>query len=324
MSQDIYVVVEHLQGQVADITYVMLAAGNVLAQGTGGEVVAVLLGYNSHGLADNLAADRVLALNHPALADFTSDAYQSALASLIREKAPRAVLFGNTSIGADVASTLSVRLELPLVSACRNVSADNGELKFVSQICGGKILAEGNLPGPTALMTVVPGGFKPEQGQRAQPPEVILEAAPVFEHLRVTLKQYIEPEHSDVDISKEPVLVAVGRGIQRQDNLELAEELAEALGGEVCASRPVVDQGWLPTTRLVGKSGKRVKPRIYLALGISGAPEHVEGMGESETIIAINTDPTAPIFSVAKYGATVDLFDLVPALTEKIQQAKST
>ncbi len=324
MNRDIYVVVEHLRSQVADISYMMLAAARVLAEGTGGDVVAVLLGHDAQGLAGDLAANRVLYVDHPVLAEFTSDAYQKVLVSLISDNAPRAVLFGHTSVGMDVASGLSARLGLPLVSQCHSVRADDGALKFVSQICGGKIMAEGDLPGPTALVTMIPGGFKPEQGRSTQAPVITPMTAPALEELRVTLKQYIEPEVGDVDISKEPILVAVGRGIQRQDNIELAEALAEALGGVVCASRPVVDQGWLPTTRLVGKSGKKVKPKVYLALGISGAPEHIEGMSDSEVVIAINTDPAAPIFNMAKYGATVDLLDLAPVLTEKVQQIKST
>ena len=190
------------------------------------------------------------------------------------------------------------------------------------QICGGKIMVEGELPGPTALVTMVPGGFKPEQGKSTQPPTMTAGTVTGLEELRVTLKQYIEPEAGDVDISKEPILISVGRGIQNQDNIALAEELAEALNGVVCASRPVVDQNWLPTTRLVGKSGKQVKPKIYLALGISGAPEHVEAITGSDVIIAINTDPTAPIFSIAKYGAVIDLLDLAPVLTEQVRQAK--
>jgi electron transfer flavoprotein alpha subunit len=145
---------------------------------------------------------------------------------------------------------------------------------------------------------------------------------PDLQDSRVTLKQYLVPDTSDVDISKEPLLIAVGRGIQTQDNISLAEELAEALGGVVCASRPVVDQGWLPTSRLVGKSGKAVKPKIYLMIGISGAPEHTEAITGSEVIIAINIDPAAPIFNIAKYGANVDLFDLVPVLTAEVNQAK--
>lgn len=322
MSQDIYVAIEHLRGQVADISYVMLAAARVLAQGTGGKVVAVFLGHNAKGLAKDFAADQTLYIDHPMLADFTPDAYFQTLANLISSSMPRAALFGDTSIGAEVAGELSAHLGLPLVGRCRSVLAEDGALRFVSQICGGKIMVEGELPGPTVLVTMVPGGFKPEQGRSERPPELISTAPPALTELRVALKRYIEPQAGDVDISREPILVAVGRGIQRQDNIELAEELAQALGGVVCASRPVVDQGWLPTTRLVGKSGKAVKPTVYLALGISGAPEHVEGVGDSDVIIAINTDPNAPIFNIARYGAEIDLFDLVPVLIEKIREVK--
>jgi len=321
MNQDIYVVVEHLRGQVADISYVMLAAARTLAQGTGGSVTAVLLGHDAQGLAGNLAADRVLYVDHPALADFTSDAYLAALSALINENQPRAVLLGHTSVGTDVASGLSARLGLPQVCQCQTVSADG---KFVSQICGGKIMAEGDLPDETALVTIVPGGYKPEEGQSGTPPEVTQVEAPALEGLRVTLAQYIEPEAGDVDISREPILISVGRGIQNEDNIELAQELAQALGGVVCSSRPVVDQGWLSTSRMVGKSGKSVKPKLYLALGISGAPEHVESITDSEMIIAVNTDPAAPIFDIAKYGAEIDMTDLMEVLTEMIEDAKGS
>ncbi len=319
MSQNIFVVIEHVRGQVAEISYVMLAAARQLAQNTGGEVAAVLLGHNAQDLGKDFAADHVLSIEHAALAEFTSDAYRIALAALIQDQTPRAVLFGHSSIGMDVSSGLSAKLGCPVVSSCRSFTDDG---KYVSQICGGKIMVEGDIPSPTALITMLPGGYKAEQGKSSQAPSVISVTAPALDGLRVTLKQYIEPESGDVDIAKETMLVSVGRGIQNKDNIELAGELASVLGGSVCASRPVVDQGWLPTTRLVGKSGKLVKPKIYLALGISGAPEHVEGMSESDVIIAVNTDPNAPIFNVAKYGTTVDMFDLLPALTDKVRQAK--
>lgn len=319
MNQDIYVIIEHLQGQVAEISYVMLAAGRVLAQGTGGEVVAVLLGHNAQELADHLAASRVLYLDHPTLAEFTSDAYQKVLTSLISENMPRVVLLGSTSIGADIASGLSAHLELPLVSSCRTISVDG---RITSQICGGKIMVESNLANTTTLVTMIPGGYRPDEGQSIQPPIKTSVNTPPLENLRVTLIKYIKPEAGDVDISKEPILISIGRGIQNQDNIELAQELADALGGVVCASRPVVDQGWLPTSRLVGKSGQIVKPKLYLAMGISGAPEHVEGITASELVIAVNTDPSAPIFDVAKYGTTVDLLDLATILSEQVRQAK--
>ncbi len=319
MSQDIYVVIEHLRGQVADISYIMLAAARDLAQSTSGNVTAVLLGHNAKELSANFAADQTLYLDHPALADFTPDAYQKALADLIQKNQPRAVLFGSTSIGADLASVLSIRLDLPLVNSCRSFTQDG---KFVSQICGGKIMVEGEVPSPAALVTMIPGGYKPEQGQSAKPPALTPAEVPALDALRVTLKNYIEPKSGDVDISKEPILVSVGRGIQNKDNIALAEDLAAALGGFVSGSRPVIDQAWLPTSRLVGKSGKHVKPKIYLTLGISGAPEHVEAITDADTIIAINTDPKAPIFNIAKYGIEMDMFDLVEVLTEKIKQAK--
>jgi electron transfer flavoprotein alpha subunit len=329
MNQDIYVVIEHLRGQVAEISFVMLAGARELAKGLGGNIVAVLLGHNAQGLVTNppagsgqcLAADKVLSLDHPALVDFTSDAYQKVLSDLIAKDQPRAVLFGSTSIGTDLASTLSIKLGLPMVSSCRSFSPDG---KFTSQICGGKIMAEGELPGPTALVTLVPGGYKAEQGQSTQSPAVTQVEVPVLESLRVNLASYIEPESGDVDIAKESVLVSVGRGIQNQDNIVLAEELAKALGGAVSGSRPVIDQGWLATSRLVGKSGKHVKPKIYLALGISGAPEHAEAITDSDTIIAINTDPAAPIFNIAKYGSEIDLFDLVEVLTAQVKAAKGS
>ncbi|HCB49550.1 MAG TPA: electron transfer flavoprotein subunit alpha/FixB family protein, partial [Chloroflexi bacterium] len=212
----------------------------------------------------------------------------------------------------------SIRLDLPLVALCRNFSA-NG--KYVSQICGGKIMVEGDLPEPTALVTMIPGDFKPDEGKSDKPPNVTSVAVPALEELRVRLVGYVEPEAGDVDISQESILISVGRGIQTEDNIELAEELAELLGGVVSATRPVVDQGWLPISRLIGKSGKTVKPQLYLALGISGAPEHVEAITDSKMIIAINTDPNAPIFDVAQYGAEVDLLDLTEVLIEMIEEA---
>jgi electron transfer flavoprotein alpha subunit len=322
MNQDIYVVVEHLRGQVAEISYSMLAAARVLAAGTGGKVVGLLLGHQSADLADTLGADEVWYVEHPALADFNSDGYQRVLVELVPAGAPRAVLFGDTSIGADVAGWLASRLTLPLVSNCRSVRAEDGALMFVSQTCGGKILAEGRLPEPVTLVTMVPGGFKPEAGRADRRPAVSRRQAPDLDGLRVHVTDFVEPASGDVDISKEKILVSIGRGIQNKDNVEMAEELAKALGGVVSGSRPVVDQGWLPSTRLVGKSGKTVKPRLYLALGISGAPEHVQAMADSQLIVAINSDRTAPIFDIAQYGARLDLLDLMPELTSELQKGR--
>jgi electron transfer flavoprotein alpha subunit len=319
MNQDIYVVIEHLRGKVSEISYVMLAAADKLAHETGGKVTAIIFGQNAQDLFANIKAEKIFYADHALLAEFNPEAYQRVLFGIIKENSPRAVFFGHTTIGMDIVGGISAHLELPLISSVRSVETG---MKVISQICGGKIMAESNLPESTTLITMVPGGYKPEQGQSNQTPQVISIPVSQLDDLRVKLNRYIEPETSDVDITKEPFLIAVGRGIQTQDNISLAEELAQALGGVVCASRPVVDQGWLPTSRLVGKSGSTVKPKIYLAIGISGAPEHVEAITGSDVIIGINTDPNAPIFNIAKYGTTADLFDLVPVLTDLVRSNK--
>jgi electron transfer flavoprotein alpha subunit len=231
------------------------------------------------------------------------------------------VLLGSTTIGSDVAGGLSIQLNAPLISQCEQIVVDGSAIKTVSKICGGKIMTETELPEETTLITMIPGGYAPEDGQ-GQGAAVETVAAPSLDGLRVTLSSYIEPEAGDVDIEKEPIVIAVGRGIQTEDNIELAQDLADLLGGVVAGSRPVVDQGWLSTSRLVGKSGKQVKSKLYLTLGISGAPEHVEGITGSETIIAINSDPAAPIFDIAKYGVNVDLFDLIDPLIDAVSDAK--
>ncbi len=323
MNQDIFILIEHLHGRVADMSYVLLAAAQGVVERTGGKVIALLLGHNAQGLAADLAADQVWYMDAPILADFNSDAYLQVLVTLVREHKPRLVLLGDTSTGAEVAGLLSARLDLPLVSSCRSLRVVvDGEVMFTSQVCGGKIMVEGDLAEPTALVTMIPGGYKPDRGRSPQPSELISIEPPLFEKLRLALKRYIEPEAGDVDISKAELLVAIGRGIQNQDNIQMAQNLADAMGGVVCSSRPVVDQGWLPATRLVGKSGKRVRPRLYLAMGISGAPEHVEAIGDSEMIVAVNTDAQAPIFDIAHYGVKMDLFDILPALTDAVRQAK--
>jgi electron transfer flavoprotein alpha subunit len=321
MNQDIFVVLEHVQGKVAEISYTMLAVAHEMSQGTGGQVVGVLLGQNAQALAENMAADKILYVEHPALEEFNPDAYLSVLSNLIKDREPRAVLLGSTTIGSDVAGGLSIRLGIPMVSQCQKVIVEGGAINIVSKICGGKIMAETGLPEGTAIITVIPGGYAPEDGQ-GKGAAIEKVPAPGLEDLHIKLISYVEPEAADVDLEKESILIAVGRGIQTEDNIELAQELATLLGGVVAGSRPVVDQGWLSTARLVGKSGKHVKAKLYLTLGISGAPEHVEGITGSETIIAINSDPAAPIFDVAKYGVNVDLFDLIDPLIEKVREAK--
>jgi electron transfer flavoprotein alpha subunit len=319
---DIFVFVEHFQGAVSDITFVCLAQAQHIAKSNGGKVVALLLGHDVETLSGVLNADEVISLDHESLQEFTYDPFMSVLAQIIDEKKPGLIIFGDTSIGSDLAGGLSARLDLPLISFCKEIKSEDSTLRFVAQICGGKIFAEGELPDSTVLVTLLPGKFKVEDGQTKTAPKVTPYPIQPLETSRITLKDIILPSGEDVDISKEGVLIAIGRGIENEDNIEIVRELAEELGGELCASRPVIDQDWLPLSRLVGKSGKTVKPKFYLALGLSGAPEHVESIDGSELIIAVNTDPNAPIFSMAKYGVTEDLLDVSEELIQSIQEMK--
>lgn len=321
-AQDILVLAETHQDALTDITFELLGGARELAGATGGQVVAVLLGSEGAKHAGALsAADRILIIDDPQLANFAPEPYVAVLESVIGTEGSRAVLIGSTTIGLDVAPVLAAKLSAPVVNGCQQVAVEGDALKVTSSICGGKILADVAVKGSPAILLVLSGSFRPtEQAGQAQ---VETKASPVeLAPGAVTFEQTILPDAGDLDITQEDVLVAVGRGIQQQDDMELAEELAQALGGELAASRPIVDQGWLPTTRQVGKSGMIVKPKLYLALGISGAPEHQEGMVGSDLIIAVNTDPKAPIFDVAHYGVEMDLLDLAEPLVEAIRARK--
>ncbi len=314
MSNNVIVIAEHLKGQLDDITFEMLGKGKILASNYGGELIAVLLGSGAKGLADKLgAADKVLYADNPQLADFNPEAYSKTLASVLGERSPKAILVGNTSQGMDIGAGLSVDLELPYVAYASEVSSDS----VVSQLYGGKMNVESKIESDSFIAAIIPGSFPAEAGKGSS--ATIEEVAPPdLSDLKIQFKQLIEPEGGDVDITATDVLVSVGRGIQNEDNLPVVQELADKLGAALSCSRPIVDSKWLPKTRQVGKSGLKVKPKVYIAIGISGAPEHIEGMKDADCIIAINTDPNAPIFDYAHYGVTEDLFDVVPALTEKL------
>jgi electron transfer flavoprotein alpha subunit len=318
MANDIFILAEHLNGKLADITFEMAGQAKQLAAALGGKAIALLLGSGAKTLAEPIGADSVLLVDDPALAEFNPEAYGRVLAALIRERRPRLVMLGNTSMGMDLGAGLSVTTGLPLIAYVNGLCVDGGRLVATSQIYGGKIQAEATPDGEACLVSCLAGAFPADAGRGAAPVEQIASPVPLGD-LKVKFVKLIQPEGGDVDITQQPILVSIGRGIGGPENIELAQELAEALGCAVSASRPVTDAGWLPKTRQVGKSGLTVKPKVYLALGISGAPEHLEGMRGAETIIAVNTDAKAPIFDVAHYGATCDLLDLLPALTEKVK-----
>ncbi|MGA2629687.1 MAG: electron transfer flavoprotein subunit alpha/FixB family protein [Terriglobia bacterium] len=323
MTKDVWVVAEKFQGRLNDITLELIGKGRELAQAGEAKLAVVLLGCEVKGLVGELAgADVVWVADRPELREFTSEAYSTALEAALKDADPRIVLMGSTSAGLDLLSLISARTGKPCLDNCTKLEVRDDRLFATSQIYGGKIFAEVAVPEATTLVAVVPGSFpKPETVAAGRPEVHEIPLPATLPEVRTKFRKLIEPPPGDVDITQSSVLVAVGRGIQNADNLAMAKELAEAMGGAVCASRPVIDQGWLPLTRQVGKSGMTVKPKLYLAFGISGAPEHWEGMKNSELIVAVNTDAKAPIFAGAHYGAVVDALDLIPLLTEEVRKA---
>ncbi|GMQ84968.1 MAG: electron transfer flavoprotein subunit alpha/FixB family protein [Acidimicrobiia bacterium] len=319
MSGAILVVTEHLAGSFTDATFELLALGRELATDTGTELEAAVVGSDVSDMAGSLGApDRVLVIDDPALESFNPVGHADAVSALVADREPSIVLVPYTSTGMDMASHIAIRSDLPLVSYCQSIDPADG-LSATCQLYAGKVEADVTIDGDRAVFAVLAGAASAANGRGDGSPDIEQIANPAGSGGGTVFTELAEPEAGDVDITSEEVLVVVGRGIESEDNIAEAVELAEALGGVVAASRPIVDQGWLPKTRQVGKSGLTVAPKVYLALGVSGAPEHVEGMREASTIIAVNTDPQAPIFGVAHYGWVGDLFDLLPELTDRLE-----
>ncbi len=327
MSNDVLVVAEHLKGKLDDVTFEMLGMGKALAGELGGSLIAALIGGSAE-MADELgAADLVMSVGGSDMADFNPETHGAALEAVVDAKSPRAVLVAYTSMGMDLASTLSVKKGMAhaafgtAIAGGENVTPEGGKrnITATSQLYGGKMDVKSDLGAGPCVVSVLAGSAPADAGRADSPPAATESMAAPETAGRVRFKQLIEPEAGDVDITAQEVLVAIGRGIGSKDDVEVAEELAEALDAAVAGSRPLIDAGWLPKTRQVGKSGLKVSPKVYLALGISGAPEHIEGMKSAATIIAVNTDENAPIFNVAHYGMTEDLFDVCEELTEAIE-----
>jgi electron transfer flavoprotein alpha subunit len=315
---DVFVLVEHRDGAVTDQTFELLGKARQLAAAAGGSAVALLLGSGVDELLGHLgAAHRIVVLDDPSLAEFTPTGYQAAIVPIVRDRAPLLVLAPNSGVGMDTAAGLSMASGLALAAYAIGIEIDGGAPVVTSQLYAGKVNARVRFRDGRGIVTAVAGAFPAAEGQIPGTPEVERLAPPASD-ARIRFRRMLRPVPEAVDITRQPILVSVGRGIGEAENVALAEELAAALGGAVSSSRPIADAGWLPRTRQVGKSGQRVKPKLYLALGISGAPEHLEGMRDAELIIAVNTDARAPIFSVAHYGAVADILDVMPALTKRL------
>ena len=323
MTGNVWVLVEHWRGKVSDISYEVLALGREVADALGVKLEAVLLGSEVKALAESLGkADSILYADHPTLAEPLHEPYTEALAQMAAARQPVAVLVPLTNVTLSVGTFLSARLNAPAVNFCKDVRVADGAIQACGVLYGGKMEATVLVTKAPAVLGIWPGARSGEQGRAAGSPPIEDVAVSLPDAVRVRFKRYIDPDAGGIDISQSEILVAVGRGIQSKDNLELAEELAGELGGAVCGSRPVIDQGWLPLSRQVGKSGASVKAKLYIAAGISGAPEHLEGIRNAGTIVAVNTDQQAPIFGMAHYGVVADALDFLPALTEAVRKRK--
>jgi len=325
--KEIVVVAEHRRGELRDVTWEMLSIGRQLAEVQGADIEVALLGKGMNPFAEALKskAKRVFVIEDPRLEAFNSETYNKALVQLITERKPFLTLIGHTAMGMDFAPRLAAQLKMPLASDCMGIQAKDETLFLTRQLYGGKVNAEVSFSkkGPY-MITVRPGAFPVLEKEPLAGEVVSLPSPLTDEGLARRFLQYVEAAAGEVDITQADILVSVGRGIKEADNIPIVKELADAVGGVLACSRPVVDKKWLPKGCQVGTSGKTVKPKVYIAIGISGAFQHVAGMKGAGTVIAINKDPKAPIFSVANYGIVADLFKIVPVIKDKIKEIRKS
>jgi electron transfer flavoprotein alpha subunit len=328
MADTILVVAEQREGKLNRVSFETIAAAQALARDTGWGVEVALPGAGIGGPARELAgkaAARVYALEGDALKAYTSDAYVAALKAFIEQKQPKLVLFPHTYQVRDFAPRLALALDRTLISDATGYKYEGGKLLFTRQMFQGKFTADVSFGGDAPWMaTIQIGAFRGDQAAMGQTPVEAVAAAGADGAARVTPHEVFQEAKQTVDLSQAETIVAVGRGIREQKNMQLAENLAAALGGELGASRPICDNGWLPLERQIGSSGQTVAPKLYIGLGVSGAIQHIVGMKGARTIVAINKDPEAPIFEIADVAVVGDLFQVVPALTEEIKKAKAS
>lgn len=304
-----------------------LAAAQQIAQATGGTVSGVVIGKGVAALADELAAyqlNEVLLVEHDLLEQYTPDGFSIALRQVIEAARPDLVLLPHTYQVRDFAPKLAASLGKGMVGDCIAYRNENGRLVFVRQMFQGRTNADVTFVGDGPwIVSFQSSAFRADLAAKHVSGKAPVKAAAVElkpEQIRTKPLDLFREAKQAVDLTQAPILVSVGRGIKAPENIPLVEKLAKAMGGEICASRPICDEGWLPMDRQIGSSGQTVAPKLYLALGISGAIQHVVGMKGSRTIAAINKDANAPIFEIADYGIVGDLFEIVPALTEELEK----
>lgn len=320
----IAILVEHRQGIIRDITLELLTLGRRLATETNTKCTAVVLANNCDNFVNQLksCAHRIIVMDNPVFNDFNAEVYQMTVSEIIKNESPFLTLIGHTAMGMDIGPSLATQLSIPFSTDCIDIQVLDGRLMVVRSMYDGKLNAKILLNDSASyLVTYRSGNTSVEMGNLDA--EVVKLDTPINTQPDYRkFIEYIEAAVGAVDITKADVIVSVGRGIKDKANLSIVEDFAKAIGGVLGCTRPVVDAGWLPKEHQVGSSGKTVKPKLYIALGISGAFQHISGMKNSDIIIAVNKDPNAPIFNEADYGIVEDLFKVVPVLKNKILEIK--
>ncbi|MGA3294846.1 MAG: electron transfer flavoprotein subunit alpha/FixB family protein [Candidatus Acidiferrales bacterium] len=324
----IFLITEQREGKWNKVSFETLAAAQQIAQQAKGALSGVVIGKGVAALAGELAGyqlDEVLLVEHDLLEKYTPDGFSLALHEVIEGAKPDLVLLPHTYQVRDFAPKLAASLQKGMIGDCIGYRYEGGKLVFVRQIFQGRTAADVVFTGePPWIASFQAGAFRADlaakhAGGSAPVKPVSVGLKP--EQIRTKPLELFREAKQAVDLTQAPILVSVGRGIKAPENIPMAEKLARLLGGEVSASRPICDEGWLPMERQIGSSGQTVAPKLYLALGISGAIQHVVGMKGSRTIAAINKDQNAPIFEVADYGVVGDIFEIVPALIEELEKA---
>jgi electron transfer flavoprotein alpha subunit len=318
----ILVVAEQHAGTLNRATWETIAA----AQETGQPIKILVVGQGVDGVASAVAAadaGGVLVVDDPALAEYTADGYVQALKGAIELEKPERIFLPHTYQTRDFAPSLAAKLQRPLVTDCVAVKSDGGSVAYVRPVFQGKLQADVVLEGPTPhFVTFQIGAFRADAVKKGAAPASVATAAVSID--AAAIRQQPEAPFKEakqaVDLSQAERIVAVGRGIKGQEHLQIAQQLAQAMGAELAASRPICDAGWLPMDRQIGSSGQTVAPKLYVALGISGAIQHLVGMKGARTIVAINKDAEAPIFEIADYGIVGDLFEVVPAMVAELNK----
>lgn len=317
----ILVCAEAVAGDVAPVSLELIGAARGLLGNSAGEVIAFCAGGSPTKAQAVLgAADRLVYAVADGRPLISACSYGEAVLGVIAAEAPDLVIVPYSANGLDVAPFIAARRDLPLTSYAVALAKSGDGVTVTSQIYGGKIRAQTELPLP-AIVMINPGSFD-EAAPKALAGERISVVPLPAEPDAITLEELSFPNLAEINLASADKIVCVGRGIGEEASIAEARALADLLGAELAGSRPVVDRGWLPKLRQVGKSGQKVKPKLYLALGVSGAPEHLEGMAKSGMIVAVNTDPNAPIFNAAHYAATCDLFELIESLSSRLQASK--